>query len=155
MIVKPKKGMTVDDLTNLIDEYDDLSDAVYGTDVEDDLSRVRFDLENLERFGTEDSYTHFPGLSDMEGYEMLGEGGSAFPVLWCAAGGDWEMPLVFIIYVGEDGKLHGYVPDDGNAYNHDKNAAYGNHDGDPSGIDEPEYVFCPGRMKGEILRRFL
>ena len=73
MIVKPKKGMTVDDLTNLIDEYDGLSDAVYGTDVYDDLSRVGFDLENLERFGTEDSYTHLPGLSDMEGYEILAD----------------------------------------------------------------------------------
>ena len=52
MTVKPKKGITVDDLTNLIDEHDGLFDAIYGTEVEDDLSRVRFDLENLERFGS-------------------------------------------------------------------------------------------------------
>ena len=79
------------------------------------------DFENVEPFGTEDSYTHLPGLEYMEGYEMIGEGDSAFPVLWCCGGGDWEYPLVFVLYIGQKGELRGYIPEDGNVYNHKEN----------------------------------
>ena len=118
---------------------------------------MNFDLENLEPFGYEDSYNHLPGLENLDGYEMVGEGDKAFPILWCAAGGDWELPLVFVIYIGDDGKLHGYVPEDGNAYNHEKKAAYGNNDGDPVYGDKEDtrYVFDVEKMKGDILNHFL
>ena len=159
MTVKPKKDATIECLTNLIDKHYDLSDIVYSSEVEDDLSSsVRFDMENLERFGTEYSYNHLPGLENLEGYEMLGGCDSEyeFPVLWVAAGGDWELPLVFIIYIGEDDKLHAYVPYDGNAYNHDKGAAYGNNDGDPVwGNNDPRYVFNVGKMRADIVKKLL
>lgn len=45
------------------------------------------------------------------------------------AGGDWETPLVCIIYF--DGKkFRGYVPKDGNSYNHKEKSAFGNNDND-------------------------
>jgi hypothetical protein len=51
------------------------------------------------------------------------------PYLQIRAGGDWETPLSCIIYF--DGKkLRGYVPKDGNSYNHRAKAAFGNNDDD-------------------------
>jgi hypothetical protein len=84
---------------------------------------------------------------------MLGEGESAFPVLWVAAGGDWELPLVFVLFIGEDGEIHAHVPEDGNAYNHEKKAAYGNNEGDPVYGDKEDtrYVFDVEKMKKDIV----
>lgn len=157
-MTKPKKDMTIEDLQNIVGKYDGLHYALYENPADDDISSVNFDTENMEQFGTEYSYNHLPGLENLDGYEMLGkEGESAFPVLWVAAGGDWELPLVFILFIGEDGKLHGYVPEDGNAYNHEKKAAYGNNDGDPVYGDKEDtrYVFDVEKMKGDILNHFL
>ena len=157
-MTKPKKNLTIEDLKNLVGKYDGLHYALYENPADDDISSVNFDTENMEQFGTEYSYNHLPGLENLDGYEMLGkEGESAFPVLWVAAGGDWELPLVFILFIGEDGKLHGYVPEDGNAYNHEKKAAYGNNDGDPVYGDKEDarYVFDVEKMKGDILNHFL
>lgn len=156
-MTKPKKDMTIEDLQNIVEKYDGLHSALYENPADDDISSVNFDTENMEEFGTEYSYNHLPGLKNLDGYEMLGEGDSAFPVLWVAAGGDWELPLVFILFIGEDGKLHGYVPEDGNAYNHEKKSAYGNNDGDPVYGDKEDtrYVFDVEKMKGDILNHFL
>lgn len=157
-MTKPKNDMTIEDLQNIVGKYDGLHYALYENPADDDISSVNFDTENMEQFGTEYSYNHLPGLENLDGYEMLGkEGEFAFPVLWVAAGGDWELPLVFILFIGEDGKLHGYVPEDGNAYNHEKKAAYGNNDGDPVYGDKEDtrYVFDVEKMKGDILNHFL
>jgi hypothetical protein len=156
-MTKPKNDMTIEDLKNAIDKYYGIHSALYENPADDDVSVVNFDTENMEEFGTEYSYNHLPGLENLDGYEMLGEGESAFPVLWVAAGGDWELPLVFILFIGEDGKLHGYVPEDGNAYNHEKKAAYGNNDGDPvyGDKDDTRYIFDVEKMKGDILNHFL
>lgn len=51
------------------------------------------------------------------------------PYLQIRTGGDWETPLVAILYF--DGrKLRGYVPKDGNTYNRRAKAAFGNSDDD-------------------------
>lgn len=148
-----KKSLTVEDLKNAIGKHGDIHSAVYENPADDDISVVNFDTENMERFGHEDSYNHLPGLENLDGYEMLGkEGESAFPVLWVAAGGDWELPLVFVLFIGEDGEIHAYIPEDGNAYNHEKKAAYGNNDGDPvyGDKDDTRYVFDVAKMKADI-----
>lgn len=156
-MTKPKKNLTIEDLKNAIGKHYDIHSAVYENPADDDISVVNFDTENMEEFGNEYSYNHLPGLENLDGYEMLGEGDSAFPVLWVAAGGDWELPLVFVLYIGDDGKLHACVPEDGNAYNHEKQTAYGNNDGDPvyGDKDDTRYVFDVEKMKTDILSRFL
>jgi hypothetical protein len=152
--MKAKKNLTIEDLKQSVDKHCDIYSAVYETPADDDISMVNFDTENMEQFGIEDySYNHLPGLENLDGYEMLGEGESAFPVLWVAAGGDWELPLVFVLFIGEDGEIHAYVPEDGNAYNHEKKAAYGNNEGDPEYGDEEDtrYVFDVTKMKKDIV----
>lgn len=149
-----KANITIEDLEAKIEDAGGLYEAIYSGKVFDDLSKINVDFENVEQFGTEDSYTHLPGLEAMEGYEMIGDGDSAFPVLWCAGGGDWELPLVFVLYIDQKGELRGYIPEDGNAYNHEEKAAYGNNEGDPSyGDDDPRYVFDKTKMGADVANR--
>ena len=153
-----KANQTIEDLSSKIEDAGGVYEIVYssGGQVCKDLAKINVDFENVESFDSEDAYTHLPGLEAMEGYEMIGEGDSAFPVLWCAGGGDWELPLVFIVYIDEDGKLRGYIPSDGNAYNHEKNAAYGNNDGDPEyGEGDPRYVFDKAKLKSDVANRIV
>ena len=150
-----KANQTTEDLETKIEDAGGLYEAIYSGKVYDDLRKISVEFENAEHFGTEDSYS-LPGLEDMDGYEMIGEGDSAFPVLWCAGGGDWELPLVFVLYIGQKGELRGYIPEDGNAYNHEEKAAYGNNEGDPScGDDDPRYVFDEQKMRADVANRIV
>lgn len=75
--------------------------------VQKDWSKIDFSTENM----------------DVIGEKATPDG---IPYLQIRAGGDWETALVCIIYF--DGKkLRGYVPKDGNSYNHGAKAAFGNH----------------------------
>ena len=154
-----KANQTIEDLSSKIEDAGGVYELVYSGGVGKvckDLAKINVDFENVESFDSEDAYNHLPGLEYMEGYEMIGEGDSAFPVLWCAGGGDWELPLVFVIYIGQKGELRGYIPEDGNAYNHEEKAAYGNNDGDPSfGDDDPRYVFDEQKMREDVSNRIV
>jgi hypothetical protein len=154
-----KANQTINDLIDKIEAADGIYNIVYESNkVYTDLHKIDVDFENVESFDSEDAYTHLPGLESLYGYEMIGDGDSAFPILWCAGGGDWELPLVFVIYIGQKGELRGYIPEDGNAYNHEKKAAYGNNDGDP-GYDEenpdPRYVFDVKKMRADVANRIV
>lgn len=102
--------------------------------VRDDLSKIEVDTENIDYIGEYE----MPGTESLEHFEMIGAGGTAFPVAWCACGGDWENPLVFVLYIGQKGESRAYIPKDGNVYNKKMKAAYGNNDGDPCWDDDPD-----------------
>lgn len=134
------------------------SDTPAQAKVRADLSKINVDFENAEEFGTEDSYSHLPGLENLDGYEMIGSGPSAFPVLWCAGGGDWEFPLVFILYIGQKGELRAYIPENGNVYNKKEKAAYGNNDDDPSWDDDPDnplLQFDEDKLRADVAGRIV
>lgn len=83
-------------------------------DVEKDWSKIDFSTENM----------------DVTAEKLTPDG---VPYLRIRAGGDWEHPLIAIIYF--DGKkLRGYVPKDGNSYNHQTKAAFGNNDNDAAAV---------------------
>lgn len=78
--------------------------------VQKDWSKIDFSTENMDVIA-----------------EKVTTGG--VPYLEIKAGGDWETPLVCILYF--DGrKFRGYVPKDGNTYNHAGKSAFGNRDDD-------------------------
>lgn len=85
---------------------------------EKDLMKVQFDFENFE---VEEG--HF-GPKGLMGYHTLSNG---FTFLGCCAGGDWEVPVFFIIY-WDGKKLRAYIPTDGNPWNTDMGTAYGSED---------------------------
>lgn len=147
-----KPNQTIDDLKNMIlsasgaDEIEDvcLANVLYDNHtVNHDISKISFDLENCDLIGQFD----MPGTDEMEPYEMVG----GFPVAWCAAGGDWEYPVLFCMYIGEDGRLRGYVPSKGNAYDHKHKCAYGNDEDDEDGFNEErDYVFNPSEIREDV-----
>lgn len=113
-------------------------------DIDADLKKVQFDEENME-WETEEV--------DQDGRKVIGfhtlDNGLTF--LGIQAGGDWESPLVYIIYY--DGtKLRGYIPKDGNTWNTDISKAYGNgHECVPSGGEDSddlgEQIDCDNAKK--------
>lgn len=78
--------------------------------VYEDLMKINFDFENC-------------------GIEILGDVKNELPdgtaILWCWAGGDWEFPVRFVLYIDPKGEIRGYVPEDGNIYCHKCKSAYG------------------------------
>ena len=74
-----------------------------------DLNKIKHDWENCDYIG--DVHTTKSGVPYILGY----------------FGGDWEEPILFMIYW--DGKeFRGYIPKHGNCYNRDLNQAFGNDD---------------------------
>jgi hypothetical protein len=129
-----KKNVTIKDLKKRLSEFADkdfwleceldscgLQNILYNhnENVAKDLSKIKFTFENV-CIGSE---FDMPGYNPDE-YEMI----DGFPVAWCAAGGDCEIPLAFIVYIGEDDKIRGYLPEDGNCFNRKTMCAYGNED---------------------------
>lgn len=89
--------------------------------IKKDLAKVEFDEENLEWEDGEG----YAGLGSITGFHTLPNG---LTYLGVCCGGDWEQPLFYIVYY--DGtKLRGYVPTEGNHWNTDTKAAYGNNQG--------------------------
>lgn len=80
--------------------------------------KINVDCENADLIG---SY-NMPGTEKLPQFEMIGN----IPVAWCAMGGDWEMPIVVMLYADSDGNLKAYVPKNGNAYCKAENCAWGN-----------------------------
>lgn len=84
-----------------------------------DLAKVNFDFEN--------SYYHDNDSWGDNLYGPMQIGDLSF--ISCSAGGDWEFPVYFIIYLDKDKKtFRGYIPNNGNPWNRDTNTAFGNDD---------------------------
>lgn len=98
--------------------------------IDKDLDKIKFDRENFEAHN--DDHTHGLGYGDLCGINQLPNG---LTFIGCAAGGDWEYPVFFIIYW--DGKQYrAYIPEDGNIFNKTSRAAYGNGQEDSTDYDD-------------------
>lgn len=146
--MKAKIGAVKADLKAAIDAAGGTYDIINSAVLENDYADVDFDFENF----TDDPEEPF----SMPGYELgYDELSNGIPVLWCAAGGDWEMPVAFCMYLGEDGKIHAYVPKDGNSFNKETNMAFGN-DPDFGQREEIEkfggYLFNMDAIRADTLK---
>jgi len=80
--------------------------------------KVSFDTENFECADGKG----YNGAETLTGFRITTTG---LRFLGCSAGGDWEVPVFFIIY-WDGSRLRAYVPTDGNTWNTDTKMAYGN-----------------------------
>ena len=128
-----RKAASVDSMKLLRifnEECAKLSDEDYGFDryqltkigkIGADLKKVNFDFENCDlepeaEFG-----------SPILGLRRLYVSGGYLNFIGMSAGGDWEHPVYFIVYLDKDGKtLRAYVPKDGNNWNYKTKEAFGN-----------------------------
>lgn len=101
-----------------MEEFKEKVEAVYE-DLFDLIKRdlnVEFDFENWTIEPNE--FTDNGG--DLVGYHITDSG---VPYLGVLAGGDWEIPVFFIIYY--DGEMKAYIPTAGNIFNNEVMAAFG------------------------------
>lgn len=108
-----ENGGSVEDFDNCF-EFDALTGIV-----NDDLEEVQVDFENFEFL---EAYSHAP-MDKVMGFHTMQNG---FSFLGCMAGGDWEAPVFFILYLDVDGDLRAYFPERGNTYWVPTSQAYGN-----------------------------
>jgi hypothetical protein len=89
-----------------------------------DLLKIQHDRENVDAIGD------------------INMTKSGIPYILGQMGGDWEEPLLFMVYW--DGKtFRGYIPERGNQYNRDTNELLGNN-------DEADEEFIRKQFKDEI-----
>lgn len=102
-----------------------------------DISKVRFDFENCN-YDT-------PSLGDgLTGLRRVYVDGGYLSFIGVSAGGDWEYPVFFIIYLDKDGKtFRAFVPKEGNTWNYDTNEALGND-------EEADHKFLERMYKEKI-----
>lgn len=113
-----------EELSNIKDIKEIVYHLIYGIIPE---FEIEFDLENIELDTDEDNL----------GVQSIGD----FNYIGIIAGGDWESPVFFILYIDENGKIAGYVPEDGNVYNKKLKSAFGNNH------EREDYVFgADGKM---------
>ena len=124
-----KANVTEAELKSKIEEMGGIYEAIYS--IANDLKKIDFDFENVTDFSDGEGFI-MPGYDG--GYEILSSG---VQVCWCGAGGDWEIPVAFCVYIGSNGKLRGYVPTSGNVYNKKFKSAYGNNE-DYIEVDDSE-----------------
>lgn len=88
--------------------------------IEEDLKKVDFDFENCTMWDDlteENSFVGYPC-----GHMELSDG---LHVAFLSAGGDWEFPVCFVLYLAPNNQIRAYIPVDGNAWNKEYKCAYG------------------------------
>jgi hypothetical protein len=113
-------NITQKDLMDKIDGCDSRNPKHLTPQVEADLDKVEFDTENISD-STSDAWG-WKNKQSLLGYRTLDNG---LTFLGVNAGGDWEVPIFFIIY-WDGKKLRGYIPTEGNTWNTISKVALGN-----------------------------
>jgi len=139
-----KPNITVRDIEQRLDKAGCLLEVLYTLKVLDDLEKVGLDLKNFTYFQT--------------GFDILSNG---VAVLWVCAGGDWEFPVAFCLYIDDSGEFRAYVPKEGNCYNFKTKKAFGNDDTcedveeelERSGVEE--YAFDVDKLRKAAAKRIV
>lgn len=121
----------VQDASDLDLDYEVVDDLLNLDDaLSEDLSEVEFSAEN---------FSCAEVLSYAEGDKIMGfQQVNGIPFLGCMAGGDWEIPIYFLIY-WDGSQFRGYIPKDGNTVNPKNDSAYGN-DPEADGTDAVDTI---------------
>ena len=101
-----KPGQTIEDLKSMIEREGGLSEIVYN-----DKLKVHKDLLKID-MGV-DVVGFIPESAIGNPFQMV-NGGGDYPIAWCYANATGEQPIMFVLYIGQEGKLRAYIPDSGN-----------------------------------------
>lgn len=114
--IKQFSDIDPNDYKELIDAYIELRVAYDDTaPANKDVQKINFDFEN--NGATDEFYD-----KDIDKHSQLTDGTA---IIWAFAGGDWEMPVQFVLYLDPKNKIRAYIPSDGNVYCHKCKCAYG------------------------------
>ena len=114
--IKQFSDIDPNDYKELIDAYVELRVAYDDTaPAHKDVQKINFDFEN--NGATDEFYD-----KDIDKHSQLTDGTA---IVWAFAGGDWEYPVHFVLYLDPKNKIRAYIPSDGNVYCHKCKCAYG------------------------------
>lgn len=150
-MARKTKIITLSEFKEHVKQYEE--ECEFSNQIEKDLSKIQFDRENL------DFSTGFFDDPNVCGYQILSNG---MPTLFGNAGGDWEHPIVFILY-WDGKKIRGYIPEKGNTFNPEFRTAYGSEENSEKFsssssliyIEEPDILPVPSfeLMQEDIVTR--
>lgn len=80
-----------------------------------DVHKINVEFENCGE--TDEFYD-----KDIDKHRQLKDGTA---IIWGYGGGDWELPIQFVLYLDPKNKVRAYVPSDGNVYCHKCKCAFG------------------------------
>jgi hypothetical protein len=104
--------------------------------------KISFDWENT--ITLPDDVKHLR-MEDVVGFHSIGD----LNFLGILAGGDWEIPVFFILYQDLKNNIRAYIPTRGNLFDITEKCAY---EDDESIIDDKDYD--SGLIKSDIIKRF-
>ena len=151
-----KLGQTIEDLKRMISDNGGVKETIYN-----DKLKVHKDLLKVDMghdFAGLLSETKWESVQGIPDYEMIGSGNGQFPVAWCYSHSDGEFPVAFVLYIGQEGKLRAYIPNDGNSIcgSHSRQKEAYSHDDMGSGSEyDGGYWFKYGEMKNAVIGRIL
>ena len=149
-----KPGQTIEDLKRMISDNGGVKETIYN-----DKLKVHKDLLKVDMghdFAGLLSDTKLESAQGIPDYEMIGSGNGQFPVAWCYSHSDGEFPVAFVLYIGQEGKLRAYIPNDGNSIcgSHSRQKEAYSHDDMGSGSEyDGGYWFKYGEMKNAVIGR--
>ena len=101
-----KPGQTIEDLKRMIEDNGGVKEIVYN-----DKLKVHKDLLKVD-MGF-DVVDFIPESAIGNPFQMV-NGNGDYPIAWCYANDEGEQPIMFVLYIGQEGKLRAYIPDSGN-----------------------------------------
>lgn len=101
-----KPGQTIEDLKRMIEDNGGVKEIIYN-----DKLKVHKDLLKVD-LGV-DVVDFIPESAIGNPFQMV-NGNGDYPIAWCYANAEGEQPIMFVLYIGQDGKLRAYIPDSGN-----------------------------------------
>lgn len=110
-----KANVTEADLKQMIEDNGGLGEIVYNDKLKvyKDLLKVDMDFDHIGLL----SESGFGSAKDIPSYETFTKDGKSYPVAWCYANAEGDEPVAFVVYVGQEGKLRAFIPNDGNNFN--------------------------------------
>jgi len=102
-----KGNQTIEDLKRMIEDNGGLKEIVYNSKLKvyKDLLKIDMDFDVID---------FIPESAIGEQFQMVSGVGGDYPIAWCYANAEDEQPIMFVLYIGQDGKLRAYIPDSGN-----------------------------------------
>lgn len=117
-------------LNSILSKYKDeysinnfLECLIYEYYINDKDRSIYFDFENTANFWNDNKEHLYINKYNME---LITIDDKQIPIICAHAGGDWEEPVYFIVYLDDKNKLRMYIPKCGNVYNALTKEALGN-----------------------------
>lgn len=115
-----KANVTEADLKQMIEDNGGLGEIVYNDKLKvyKDLLKLDMGFDHIGYLADIDVEWSYDGagfdVAKSPHFETIKKDGKTYPIAWCYANAEGEQPVGFVVYVGQEGKLRAYIPDDGN-----------------------------------------